>query len=169
MKIISCCVTCVLLIAAALYFIPWPTPVNLTLTAVKLDADGNEIGTFPVTIKGVKKNYLFQEDVLDVSISPFDGYVWFKPSEDAPSGKEGVISKYFDECMQVTYGTAHPEYENMVFAHLRFTEDFKYITFEFYIPEENERVYYIASADENCTTQEVKEYFRTLVPGYQLF
>ncbi|MBQ8768396.1 MAG: hypothetical protein IJZ15_01930 [Oscillospiraceae bacterium] len=60
------------LIAAALYFIPWPTRIDKTLTMTKLDAEGNELGDFDVHITGKKLNYIFQEDRYLLKIDSFD-------------------------------------------------------------------------------------------------
>ena len=73
-RIITIVLIVVVLIGALLYFLPWPTCVNLTLNAAKLDKDGNAVGNSTITIKGVMLDYLFQEDCLNVSIYPCTYY-----------------------------------------------------------------------------------------------
>ena len=65
--------SCVLLVAACFYLFPIKNiPLNTTLNAVKLDADGNVIGTEQITIQGSFKEYLFKDRLMELKVTPFD-------------------------------------------------------------------------------------------------
>lgn len=64
--IIICAV--VLLIAALLYFTPWPTRVNVQMTGMEVTADGTSIHSCTVHIKGWKLNYLFRNDAINLDL-----------------------------------------------------------------------------------------------------
>ena len=88
------------LIAAAVYHIPWPTQIDKTITMAKLDADGNKIGTFDVHITGKQLNYLFKEDRMLLKIDPFDNIEDIQTTESSDvRGKDttGVISYFGQE------------------------------------------------------------------------
>lgn len=59
--IIFICVA-VLLIAAAFYFIPFPTRVNVQMTGIEVTADGTYKNEYTVQLNGWKLNYLFKDD-----------------------------------------------------------------------------------------------------------
>ncbi|MBE6976296.1 MAG: hypothetical protein E7439_03765 [Ruminococcaceae bacterium] len=77
--ILICAIAIVLLILAALYFIPKTTPIDLTLDTLKTDMDGNELGSVSITLKGNRKEYLLQEDRLTLTIDDFDHLYDIRP------------------------------------------------------------------------------------------
>lgn len=158
-RIITIVLIVVVLIGALLYFIPWPTRVNLSLNAAKLDKDGNAVGNSTITIKGVMLDYLFQEDCLNVSIYPFDNFKWIKLSNHGTTNKRGIIYPHFQTCKKVYCYTST---DDLVFCKLLFTKDFKYIAFV--AENATERTYYVASANTEVSTEELAEYFRYLPP-----
>ena len=162
------CIVLILIIAIFTGVITYQsTPVNLNLDAAKLDNSGNATVTIPISISGTLKDYVFQNDILDVSIEPFDGFPWFKLDEDASSGKSGLIRDYANECKKITFYSASSS-GDIVFCSMLFTKDFEYIAL---ICDESapEPTVYIASANSNKTAEEVLDYFRTLIPGFQPF
>lgn len=64
-----------LIVAAALYFIPKTTPVDVTVDAVKMDKDGKELGTLQLHITGQYREYLFRQSQLDLKIDDFGNYM----------------------------------------------------------------------------------------------
>ena len=75
-KVFSICVICLAVVAAIvvlLYCFPRQTLIDITLDAVKLDEDGNEIGTAQLHLTGRYVNYFILEDQLELSIDPIDG------------------------------------------------------------------------------------------------
>ncbi len=90
----------VIFLAGAVYHFPWPTKIDKTLTVTKLDADGNEIGTFDVHITGKQLNYLFKEDRMLLKIDPFDNIEDIQTTESSDvRGKDttGVVSYFGQE------------------------------------------------------------------------
>lgn len=88
------------LTAAGLYFIPQTTQIDKTLTLTKLDAEGNEAGTFEVHITGKKLTYLFQEERMLLEIDPFDNIEDIQAAvSGSPDGKDttGVVSHFGQE------------------------------------------------------------------------
>lgn len=71
-KVIFLSVTLVCTIVAALILIPWSTPFDQTLTALKLDEYGNELGMVQVRITGKRTRSLFSSGWKDVTIHAFD-------------------------------------------------------------------------------------------------
>ena len=65
----------VIFLAVALCLIPWPCPISHTLTATKLDAQGNSIGTVEISMRGFKTHSLiFGEKWYNLKIGAFEGY-----------------------------------------------------------------------------------------------
>lgn len=148
-----------LLIGALLYFVPWPTRVDLTLDAAKLDQDGNVVSNTTITIKGVMLDYLFRKDSLDVSIYPFDNHKWVRLTNYSNENRKGVIHPHSGECVKVYCYTS--EYS---FCDLLFTKDFKYVAFVADVPGNGKNTYYVASANNEVSTEKLIEYFRYLPP-----
>lgn len=158
-RIITIVLIVVVLIGALLYFIPWPTRVNLSLNAAKLDNNGQAVGNCTITIKGVMLDYLFQEDYLNASIYPFDGFNWIELTQNGNSNREGMILSHFQECKKIyCYASA----DDALFCELLFTKDFKYIAFVANYPGES--TYYVTSSDEEVSVEQLAEYFHYLPP-----
>lgn len=155
-RIILVILVVALLVAALLYFVPWPTRVNLTLNAAKLDSNGEVIEQVPIVIEGWRLDYLFKPDQLDVEIEPFDDLYSIVLSTDGKTNKEGIIDPYFRDCERIYCWAATD------FAELLFTRDFKYVAFVHDTYETN--TYYVASADDQVSYKELAEYFRYLPP-----
>ena len=103
--IIFICVA-VLLIAALLCFLPLPTRVNLTLNAVKLDAEGNEIGTVQIPIQGTKWLSLFRQDRLDVTVGGFDDIL------PAQIDTSQLRKNSFEEYYRTTFGIVSTAFDS---------------------------------------------------------
>ena len=88
--------------------LPWTTPVKKTLNAVKLDAEGNELGTVQIQLEGKKRDYLFRTDRFDVDITPFDNFQSFG---EALNGKNvpDVIWKLDGDISYVHYGLSYKD------------------------------------------------------------
>lgn len=158
-RIIVIILVACLIAGALLYFVPWPTPVNLSLNAAKLDKDGNVVGNMTIHIEGVMLNYLFQEDSLNVKISPFDSHKWVKLTRNANTNRDGIIYPHSGDCFELFFYTDYAS-----FCRLLFTKDFKYVAFVSDTPGDGSNTYYVASADDEIPTEELIEYFRYLPP-----
>lgn len=148
-----------LIVGALLYYVPWPTRVNLCLDAAKVDQSGNVIGHSTITIKGVMLHYLFQEDCLSATIYPFDGYPWINMSESHPRNQTGELKPHFGDCKKI-YCSSYDD--GIVWCDFLLTMDYKYVAFVF--SKDETRTYYLASAENQVSTEELIEYFRYLPP-----
>lgn len=155
-------IVALLFIVTALYFTPYITPVELVLNAVKVDSDGNELGTAQIIMAGSKLDYLFQPSRIDVYIHPFDGITSIGPSNsitdfgDIPGMLQTIPSGNYH------YAYYHGILENsdvLVFVRLGFSSDMTRWIF----CDISNSVYYVASVDDACTTQELIEYFDGLI------
>lgn len=160
-RIILVILVIALLVAALLYFVPWPTRVNLTLNAAKLDSNGEVIEQFTMVIEGWRLDYLFQPDQLNVNIEPFDDYAWIDLSTDTQTNRKGIIYTHFQDCEQIYCCTSNSS-TTIAFCELLFTRDFKYVAF--ICDTSDGEIYYVASADDQVSYKELAEYFRYLPP-----
>ena len=92
----------VLLIAAALYFIPFPVEVDMELQGAVVSADGEILEQVDITIKGEKLYYLFQEDEVQLRIETTSDD-WMFPS--AASGGSSYKDPYADYPYMTVYTT----------------------------------------------------------------
>jgi len=155
-------------LVAAVCLFPWPVRIDKTLTMTKLDAEGNELGTFDVHFQGKALNYLLREDLVLLEIDPFDGMKNIRTS-DAGNAEDGLINRfgkeYGQEYCQLTLDAMRTSANaNFVFLNLYFTEALD--CFALVCHEANgEDFSYVASASGQYTTREIVEYFNGLVPG----
>lgn len=159
--IIFISVVLIIFIAVVLYFVPKITPVQLSMGAVKIDGNGNELGTVQLVMSGSKLDYLFKPSRLDVSIQPFDNITAIKPADYATKfgSIPGMIEPYGSECLYTTYSGYIKENDDLIVAYLAFSPDLTRWAF----CDLRESVYYIASVDNEYTTSELIEYFAGLI------
>ena len=156
-----------LMIGACIYYFHLSTPVDLNLNATKLDSNGNPSYTTPILITGSLRDYVFQDDRLDVRIAPFDEVLWVRLTEEAPSKRSGIIYDYFSGCKKVYFhGASHST--DLSFCTMLFTENFEYIALICGESDPQPKIY-VASADNTHTAEEVLQFFRNLAPGYTPF
>lgn len=155
------------LIAAALYFVPWPTRIDKTLTMTKLDADGNELGTFDVHFTGEKLNYLFQEDRYVLEIDDFDSLRGVKISDTGDLRTGGIISRFGKEhgreFLRLFFGGngAPGDAFDWAIMDLLFTKELDCIALTCYY--NGKKWSYVTSLSGNYSTPEIVEYFMGLV------
>ena len=154
-------------IAGIIYHFPWPTQVDTTLTATKLDAEGNELETFEIHITGTKLNYLFQEERYVLQIDAFDTLKSIKTHVDGKGrtgipirrfGKDWGIEEHFD------LGLAGISGSEIVFMNLLFTEEQDRYILTCKGSAKGDWCY-VGSLSGDYTTREIIEYFMGLVPG----
>ena len=63
-KIIAYSLICVMLIGVALYYIPWPTWIDMEMTCSEVTQNGDVLSDGTVTIQGWQMNYLFKDDQI---------------------------------------------------------------------------------------------------------
>ena len=157
-SITGAAVLIVLAIVIAIYFIPSITTTDLSLDAVKLDKDGNQIGTVNITMQVQELNYLLQEDRIALNITPFDGLTSFIYEQSAIG--EGDVPKHlFGDVWRLFMGAYDTRQNAMTFLGVHFTEDFD--SFAIHTGD----VCYVASVSGDRTLQELRELFGGIVPG----
>ena len=57
-------IVAVVFLSVALYFVLWPTQIDLTMNGAEVDLEGNVIGSGEMVIEGWAYNYLFQYDCI---------------------------------------------------------------------------------------------------------
>ena len=164
----------ILLLALALYFIPLPSRVQLTLNATKIDGEGKELGTVQIVMAGYKFDYLFQPDRLDVFIHGFENYAWMKPSDYYHNGmpitgaitgailKLNLPEEYKDrepEWMYSYYGGPYANGDRAFSATLAFSPDLD----RWLIFNTSDQIYYVASVRENDTVADLITYFHQII------
>ena len=151
-------IVAILAVAAALYFIPKSTPVDLSFHVVKLDKNGKDLGTAELRIQGRKLDYLFRDSRMEVEISPFDGMTIFLLDNDGTSGTitTSVINGY--EVMTLTTAFYNDDEDISGFMDITFTEDMD--CFVFY--RSLDKVYYVGSASGNYDTRGILNYFNAI-------
>ena len=163
--IVSICVICLVvlaLIATMLYCFPRQTPIDVTLNAVKLDEDGNEIGTAQLHISGRYVNYFLLEDKLELQMDPVDGIVQIGKCDDAHlpySLGDQTGTEYWMHSMS----GFDPDANSITFGYLVFTKEFDCIAY--LTSTSGKEVCYVGSVSDNMTTQELIDYFNGIVPG----
>ncbi len=137
--VIGAIVCAAVILAAAVCLLPWPSRVDLTMYAVRVDKDGGEIGETEVVIRGWQWNYLLKRDRLDVDIEfrqdeplryastlgmgiftemerPFTGYMGYCPEIDGMIDGNFAISPD-RETFFMSYldgyivGSIHPDFD----------------------------------------------------------
>ena len=166
-RVIAICSVLVALIGicSALYHVPIRTKIQATCNAMKLDANGNQIGQVQIILEGYRYDYLFQQDRLNIDIAPFDDWKTFHLTEDVSTGKTGLISRFFDKFACVNLYTVSPKTGMISFCKLYITDDFGYIALQ--IADTDETVYYVASANDSATAEQIIQHFQGIVPGYK--
>ncbi len=157
-----------LILNLCLYNISKNTPIKVSMEAVKLDEYGNQVGTVPIAINGYLKEYLFRSDALDVNIAPFDGLTDFEPVEQLNDHVFGAIHNWQWSDWRSTFYTANGV---GYFYHvdMYFDQDFERWLFSprgyLYTSMESkkEKYYYIASANEEDSLEDLKEYFKQIL------
>lgn len=166
-RIIILSTALLLLIAALLYFVPWSTPIDETLTFVKLNHKGEIIGTYETRMQGKKLNYLFQDDRMLLSFEPFDDLKDIEPIHYS-NQKDGVID-CFDipelgrQWLTLNYGGSNVTNNNEVRLSMFFCEDFDRFAIICHASSFTD-VAYITSIKGDYTTEELMEYFDIFLP-----
>jgi len=165
--IFQCAVVC-LLVAALLYFTTWPTRADLTLDAVMLDAQGNELGTEQIRMKGYRLDYLFRESRMRLQIEPFGDLNYV--SLTGNDRKHSVIQRFDKdlfgtEYLSISFYGGDRVLNDVVLWEMYFTEEMDRFAIWGHAAGQDS-IYYAASVSGNYTTQEIMEYFSGVLPGF---
>ena len=157
-------ISCLSLVAACIYLFPMKTtPLNTTLEATKLDADGNVIGTTQIAIQGSFKEYLLNEDKMELTVAPFGGLRGINFVDRTNS--MGFTPIAMDKFYQYTGMAWENESPEMLWITFITSQDFEYWVFR--VHKNDEPVYYVASFSGTRTVEEIVQYFKGLAPGYK--
>ena len=145
----------VVVIAVALIcVIPRFRPVDATMQAAKFNGQGKSVGTYEVAIRGNRKGYLFGKDFLELSVSPFDDLTGFFSDGE-------IRTLPGDGAEYILYTAINENTQDVVTVEFVFTSDMDRWLFL----NVTEQSYYVASVDGKYSTQELLEFFQSLIPS----
>ena len=151
----------VAVVVAAVCLLPRSTWINQTLNAVKLDADGNEIGTVTIHIEGVHLDFLFFPDRLQVSILPFD-HLRSVTLSRYNGVKGGTFPDAGGTYIKVWFSAWNLHAGAPCTGEIGFSDDFDC----WLIRDYTNSVSYVASVSSEYTTDELKTHFSGKMPTH---
>lgn len=143
--------------------IPRCTKISQTLSATKVDEGGNVVDNTQIVMQGRVKDYLFYDDLLDISVAAFDDLSSIQVVQEGHRAG-ATMTQHFDKVLSVTFTAVNTVKDDTVFGTAFFSEDFEY--WAFLTKEKGKNVAYVASASGTHTIQETIQFFRGLIPGY---
>lgn len=159
---ISILLSFALLTGAALYFLPWPTRIDMQLHGTLVSEDGQEqsMGTF--SIRGWKLNYLFQEDKVDLDISLPEEYGWqyvqnTNGSFQYNSMFDMAVPYIVSTCPMVTVGNQHVGHFALS------TEEGLFVIYNKAKPD---APYFIGSVSSDRDASDIMEYFSVFLNSW---
>lgn len=137
-----------------------------TLSCVKLDSNGNAIGTEQIAIILFADEDLLNSDAHEISITPFGGLpklIFGNELDGSPPKPRKIADEFW--CLHWVTPLAS---DNLISGQVYYSLDFEYWAFSHELPNneslESKSVYYVASTSETRTTEEIVEFFQGLVP-----
>lgn len=154
--LIPVAVVLVLIVVALVVFLPKSTPLSVSVTTVKLDAEGKELGTATLRINGSIKESRTQGKYLDATFADFDG---MRVSNCVINEPDGVVGKlqHFEhvDFSHVYVSIIREDGTPGLDATVAFSPDFDYWLFSY----STDGCYYYGSVSGKATTQELIDYF----------
>lgn len=124
-----------------------------SLSTVKLDADGNDLGNVNIKLSGT-----INDTQADIDIEPFGGFSSFVLATSVPEGIAGRLQQYdFADFYYCNIG-AYDSRNVTIGCILAFSPDGDYWLFS----NETAEVYYYGSVSGTATTEELVDYFAPL-------
>lgn len=144
-------------------------PLTMTLNAIKVNNDGETLGTVQIKLEGYGKKNPKPGDLLEVEIDPFDEYdrvtffdTWGGTNEDNTNLRGKYIqyapAKEYMEDQDAFYVLLCSMKYNLDTYYLGFTPDYQ----RWIIRDGVEGVSYLASTNENDTLEDLLEQFEHL-------
>lgn len=134
------------------------TPIDVNMSAYKVDDEGNQISTVPISISGSLSDYGNQKSRIDADIAPFDGYTDFQ--EDDLNGITGYITRLGDRYFTTYYATKSSGFE---YFDIYFSEDFSRWAFVVSRYTNEDPSYtcarYVGSTNSDDTVTDLVDYF----------
>ena len=134
------------IVAAIVCFTPRITRFDEVMTAVKIDAKGNQLGTVNFRVQASKYDFLFGQSKLSCWIPDFDTLKSFERKENVSQNSE-------DYCFAVI-GASTDQNTNIMCDLYSSPDLTRWLLWNL-----NDNTFYVASSDPNLTTAELVSYF----------
>lgn len=143
-------------------FCPKSIPASIELSAVKLDNSGNTLSSVKININGNGHDDLIQNGYFKANIAPFDHIKDIQRSGGKGTNSlEGEIHCLADGYYTTSFSGWDISIDQPTICVLVFTEEFDRLALH------AGGYWYVGSVSGNYSTEEIVQYFRGLVPGYQ--
>ncbi len=150
------------MIGLIVYWNPPSTPVSYKFDAVKIDADGNELGNFTIELSGRKIEPYFDNPRLDLTMTPFDGQSDLVTESDTAKFPGAEIVKHRSGAFLTIDCGVFDRSENYYKSiELCFSPDFDRWVYH----EIGGEVYYVGSVSGNDSVEELYDYINPLITG----
>ena len=161
-KVIAYSLICVFLVGVALYYIPWPTRVNMVFNCRCLSVDGGETDIGKVTVRGWKFDYLFQNERIDVDISFPETYGWLQPENHGDTFVDDYL--WTSDCRYlVTMTTLMSSNNASELCSARYAISIKDGYFILYNESKPDAPYLVGSVEVEYKATDIFEYFAVFV------
>lgn len=144
-------------------------PIDFTLDAIKLDADGNEIGTAKIHIYGDRLPSFLTEERIVLTIDPFDDLYQIEDAKlNDKIGHVQHIGKDPDNpgFLRLLYNAKRTGTTDTITCVLTFSPDMQCFAFHCYpFGSDYKETVYVGSVSGDYSTRELIEFFNGLVPG----
>ena len=136
--------------------IPRFTRLDVSLSASKIDANGEILGTYDIFLHGNYLKYITGKTALDVSVSAFDHLEQFIPVRNGRNKIDVEIQSWpGDETLYVHYSAWDMEQDRSVLVKICFSPDMD----RWMLTDMSDQVYYLGSVSGTYTVQELLTYF----------
>lgn len=146
----------------AVCLIRWPLPYHKTVQAVKLDAQGKELGTVQIRLEGTRWISLLLADRLKVTLGPIDDFPSTKVDTD--TFKQQITEEFLSHSFGIVSTNFSSDDPSHSYAyHLHVSPDLD--RWMIHIVVDNaEEFYYIGCVSGEASTQELLNYFEPYAP-----
>lgn len=144
-----------------------PVSLDLTLNAIKVNDDGENLGTVQIKLTASGNRNPQPHDPMTVEIEPFDGYDWiqFANTYGGLRDENGIVQGTYVQYAPAKAYMEDPDafyvmpislkYYTMAYNYLGFTPDYQ----RWIIRDIESGVSYLASTNENDTLEDLLEQF----------
>ena len=145
------------LIAAGAFFawfwnVPQKTEINLKFEAKKLGGLDKELGSAQICIKGNYYDYLWREDIYELSLAPFDHYENIRLKENGVT----YFAKHHRGCVAFTAYNTEMQSDETLYLHFTGALDR-------FVIQRRVNGYYAGSVGGKYTSQECISYYKGLL------
>ena len=145
-----------LIIVLLLYFVPFPTRINLEVDGMQVKTSGELKKDVTITMEGWRLNYLFKTDELKLKLLEIDDTELISYPKPAFKIYSSPILSYEDT---VSY-TVLPIYSSQEHAILHCTLVFEN-NFRSFLLKDYDEFYYIYAKDDQLTPEDILEKFQS--------